>query len=280
MATTSDRSKERGQDRFFGKYRGLVKDNKDPDKLGRIQVTVPAVPGMDVTWAMPCAPYAGPDVGFYTIPPVGALVWVEFESGNLDFPIWSGCFWDKDEVPTEVGTNSDDPSQVKVLKTRVAKVWIDDTDKKGQMVIEFLDDSVDEPVTVKFTLDSTGLVILCKGSKGTATITMNPEDIISDSTTLQTKTSKDTTMKADANLKATATKDMTFEASQNATLKATSDTTIQGMNVTIKADQNVDATANMNITLKGTTAAKLQGASATVSGDATTTIQGGLVKIN
>ena len=76
--------------RLFGKYRGIVTDNKDPEKLGRIQASVPAVPGMQTNWANPCAPYAGLNVGFYAIPPVGAKVWIEFESGAPDYPIWSG----------------------------------------------------------------------------------------------------------------------------------------------------------------------------------------------
>jgi len=81
---------------FFGKYRGKVAANKDPLNLGRIQVSVPAIFGEGrQSWALPCTPYAGKDVGFFTIPPVDANVWVEFEGGDPDYPIWSGCFWGK-----------------------------------------------------------------------------------------------------------------------------------------------------------------------------------------
>ena len=41
-------------------------------------------------WATPCIPYAGPVSGFYSIPPIGAGVWIEFESGDISRPIWSG----------------------------------------------------------------------------------------------------------------------------------------------------------------------------------------------
>ena len=79
---------------YYGKYRGKVENNIDPQLMGRIQVSCPAVLGSGrMSWAMPCAPYAGPGIGFFAIPPKDAHVWVEFEGGNTDYPIWSGCFW-------------------------------------------------------------------------------------------------------------------------------------------------------------------------------------------
>src|ERR1700704_4306695 len=85
---------------FFGKYRGRVVGNRDPLNLGRIQVSVPAVLGdFRNNWALPCVPYAGKKVGLYLMPPVGANVWVEFEAGDPDYPIWAGCFWGVGEVP-------------------------------------------------------------------------------------------------------------------------------------------------------------------------------------
>jgi hypothetical protein len=93
-----DRVVEQLQQQYFGKYRGKVVDNQDPAKRGSIQVRVPAVLGEVSVWALPCVPYAGPKVGFYAIPPVDAAVWVEFEGGRLDYPIWSGCFWAEGEI--------------------------------------------------------------------------------------------------------------------------------------------------------------------------------------
>nr|HMP43165.1 phage baseplate assembly protein V [Roseiflexaceae bacterium] len=85
---------------FFGKYRGKVEQNVDPLQIGRVQVRVPAVLGEGrMSWAMPCVPYAGPGVGMFAIPPVGASVWVEFEGGDPDYPIWSGCFWERGDAP-------------------------------------------------------------------------------------------------------------------------------------------------------------------------------------
>jgi len=79
---------------FFGKYRGTVINNVDPMQMGRLMVQVPDVSNvLPSTWAMPCAPFAGAQSGSVAVPPIGASVWVEFEQGNSDYPIWSGCFW-------------------------------------------------------------------------------------------------------------------------------------------------------------------------------------------
>jgi hypothetical protein len=82
------------QARYFGKYRGTVVNPLDPERLARLQATVPDVLGTEpTTWAMPCVPFAGTRTGFLALPPVGAGVWIEFEQGDPDYPIWSGCWW-------------------------------------------------------------------------------------------------------------------------------------------------------------------------------------------
>lgn len=80
--------------RFYGKYRGSVLNNVDPEQRGRLLVTVPDVLGsMPSSWALPCVPVAGPQMGSWFVPPIGAGVWVEYEQGDPDHPIWVGCFW-------------------------------------------------------------------------------------------------------------------------------------------------------------------------------------------
>lgn len=80
--------------KFYGKYRGTVLDNIDPLQMGRLMVQVPDVSNIiPSTWAMPCVPFAGIQSGFFAVPAIGAGVWVEFEQGNSDYPIWTGCFW-------------------------------------------------------------------------------------------------------------------------------------------------------------------------------------------
>lgn len=78
----------------YGKYRGMVLNNVDPMQMGRLLVQVPDVSGIATSsWAMPCFPVTGKQMGFWAIPQVGTGVWVEFEQGNVDYPIWSGCWY-------------------------------------------------------------------------------------------------------------------------------------------------------------------------------------------
>lgn len=80
--------------KLYGKYRGVVINNIDPLQQARLMVTVPDVGGITPgTWAMPCFPIAGKQMGAYFIPQIGSGVWVEFEQGDADYPIWSGCFY-------------------------------------------------------------------------------------------------------------------------------------------------------------------------------------------
>lgn len=91
---------ERDRDRVYGKFRGTVLNNIDPQSLGRVQAMVPEVLGEVPTgWATPCAPYAGTTAGFFSVPPIGAGVWIEFEGGDVSRPIWSGCYWGVGEPP-------------------------------------------------------------------------------------------------------------------------------------------------------------------------------------
>ena len=102
---------------FFGKYRGLVKDNNDPTGCGRLKVIVPAVLGDVAVWALPCTPYAGNNIGWYAMPEPETGVWVEFEAGDTSYPIWVGCFWPDGQAPkNERGDDATPP--VKILRSQ------------------------------------------------------------------------------------------------------------------------------------------------------------------
>ncbi len=125
-----ERMAEMVNSRFFGKYRGVVTDNQDPETRGRVQVRVPTVLGDQTVWAMPCAPVANTDgSGFFAMPDVDACVWVEFEAGNLNYPIWSGGFW-----PAGAISSQDAAPGVKFWKTKSFLIRIDDD--AGEMTIE------------------------------------------------------------------------------------------------------------------------------------------------
>ena len=91
---------ERIRSRFYGKYRGVVTDVEQSGR-GRIKATVPAVLGDTPTgWCDPCVPYAGSSVGIAFLPEVGSGVWIEFEGGDVSYPIWTGCYWSTGDIPS------------------------------------------------------------------------------------------------------------------------------------------------------------------------------------
>jgi phage baseplate assembly protein gpV len=114
--------------RAFGKYRGFVTDNVDPQKLARVKLRVPSLLGeAETDWALPCLPCGGmTNRGLFSVPETGAQVWVEFEGGNLDFPIWTGTFWQQTEdIPEEV---QDQPTTWVLRTTRGHVLLLEDKD--------------------------------------------------------------------------------------------------------------------------------------------------------
>ena len=140
---------EKLERRFYGKYRGFVVDNQDPEQLGRLKLTVPSLLGNEVVtgWASPCIPYGGDaNQGFLFIPEVGAGVWVEFEEGDMQNPIWVGGFWSKPDGESELpkpndpdGTEQDsvqDPITRKIIKTRKGHtIQLEDADGEELVTI-------------------------------------------------------------------------------------------------------------------------------------------------
>lgn len=143
---------------FFGKYRGTVSDNADKTNRGRIKVKVPSVLGTVEVWAMPCVPYAGQGVGFYSLPASGAGVWVEFEAGDPSYPIWTGCFWGDNELPDPGG------AAVKIWKTDKVTVRMDDDadelkmETTSQSTITLATDIKSESGGATHTVGSIGVV--------------------------------------------------------------------------------------------------------------------------
>ncbi len=116
---------------YIGKYRGIISDVNDPLRLGRVRARVPDVlGGRESGWALPCLPFAGQGMGFVATPKVGANVWIEFEHGDPEYPIWSGCFY---TAQTEVPANALVPPAPKaLLRTATGNtVLLDDTPGVG-----------------------------------------------------------------------------------------------------------------------------------------------------
>jgi hypothetical protein len=149
---------------FFGKYRGKVENNIDPMGQARLQVSCPAVLGDGrLAWAMPSVPYAGPSVGFVAIPPMEANVWVEFEAGNSDQPIWSGCFWDLGGV-----TALSPLPATKIWKTDAITITVNDLPGAGGVTIEVNPPAVATPL--KMTFDSSGITLANGANKVALTL--------------------------------------------------------------------------------------------------------------
>jgi type VI secretion system (T6SS) baseplate-like injector VgrG len=86
--------------RFHGMYPGRVENNIDPLNMSRIFVSVSDVGGKQVlSWALPCLPVTGNNMGMFTVPPIGSAVWVQFARGDSDYPIWLGGYYANGQAP-------------------------------------------------------------------------------------------------------------------------------------------------------------------------------------
>jgi uncharacterized protein involved in type VI secretion and phage assembly len=166
MSDILNRLIEKVENRYYGKYRATVTDYQDPKNLGRIKLKVPELLGEDLEtgWALPCLPYGGSkESGFFFIPEVDSNVWVEFEAGNLSYPIWTGTWWGTSSETSKISEAKVEPdNNIKVLKTRSGhKIEFSDNDKDKQEKIsikssgehEFLLDDTDgkQKIQIKST---------------------------------------------------------------------------------------------------------------------------------
>jgi hypothetical protein len=112
--------------KFLGKYRAVVTNNVDPLFIGRIQVIVPDVASLvPSTWAMPCVPSAGINMGMFALPVIGSGVWVEFERGDPSKPIWVGCYW---------GMGAEVPVMSRLIPPAVPGITLQTTLKNGIII--------------------------------------------------------------------------------------------------------------------------------------------------
>lgn len=125
--------------KYYGKHKGMVKNNIDPYQTARLLVEVPDVFGPNVTvWAMPCVPMAGQQMGIYVVPANNSGVWIEFEAGNPDLPIWTGGFWGSvAEVPAlALLSRPDSPSIVLQTKGQNTIVMSDVAGPTGGIMLK------------------------------------------------------------------------------------------------------------------------------------------------
>jgi hypothetical protein len=161
---------EKVEHRYYGKYRAFVVDNADPEDRGRLRLKVPSVLNEEVIsgWALPCVPYGGAaNQGFFFIPEVDAGVWVEFEGGNLDYPVWVGTYWGKpggeseapkpnDGTGAEEGSVQNPPTRKIIKSLKGHTIQLEDADDEEMILITMI--VKDKPSNV-IVLDSQGIKI-------------------------------------------------------------------------------------------------------------------------
>ena len=207
--------------RFYGKHRAFVADNADPENRGRLRLQIPDVLGNNVIsgWALPCVPYGGSaGQGFFFIPENNAGVWVEFEQGLLDYPVWVGTFWAKPGGTTEVPPpgDSQSPPTSKIIKT--LKHTIELADEDGSEAITVTDTTNKN----KVTMDQNGITVEDQ----------NKNKIELSSSGVKIQADKDIELKAGGGVKVQASKDIE--------LKADGDLKITATNVKVQVSSAVD----------------------------------------
>jgi hypothetical protein len=144
---------------YFGKYRGTVTNNVDPNRMGRLQVSCPEVLELNaLAWAMPSVPFAGANEGFYMMPSVTSNVWVEFEAGDPERPIWSGCFWTTQTIPAHAMLPT-----VRTIATTSATITLDDTPGTGGVTLSL--GPAGSPPTCTISCGVTGIDISMGANK-------------------------------------------------------------------------------------------------------------------
>lgn len=221
------------QSTYYGKYRAFVVDNADPENLGRVTAQVPSVLGTEVTgWALPCAPYGGLDgQGLFLIPDVGAQLWVEFEEGNPNKPIWTGTFWRASDMPPE---NAQKPEPTtRMLQTAAGHR------------LQFDDESGDERITLAHTggselvMEPDGNLILTNEAGATLTLDNASSEVV-----LKDASGNSMTM--------SSTGTTVEDSNGNKIEMAASGLTVKGSTVTIEGSQVAVAGAGGEPLIKGT----------------------------
>jgi uncharacterized protein involved in type VI secretion and phage assembly len=195
---------------FFGVAIGIVTNNQDPDKRGRVKVKFPWLSDTEESfWARVATPMAGKDRGLYLLPEVDDEVLVAFEHGSVEYPYVLGALWNGKDAPPE--NNDDGKNNHRTLKSRSGHlIRLDDTD--GKEKIEVIDKSGKNSIVIST-------------SDNTITISAD-KDITIQSTNGKLKLSaKGIEISSQAEVK--------IEASQNMDVKASGQTNIKGATVNI-----------------------------------------------
>lgn len=216
---------QRTNTQISGVVLALVKSTKDPDGLGRVQITFPwrgKEEDEELHWARLATLMAGSERGTFFYPDVDDEVLVAFEHGDIDSPYIIGALWNSQDMPPEA--NSEGENNIKLIKTRSGHmIKLDDTD--GSEKIEIIDKTEGN----KISIDSANnkISIECAGN---IELLASDGKIIIDATEIEIKSS--TTIKTqDIEIKSSSS--AKIEASSGMDLKASGTMNIKGSTVNI-----------------------------------------------
>lgn len=158
--------------RISGVLVGIVTNNQDPDKQGRVKVRFPSISDKDEShWARIAAPMAGNERGMYFLPEVDDEVLVAFQHGDIQFPYIVGVLWNGKDAPP--ATNDDGKNNIRLIKSRSGHV-VKLNDEDGKETIEIIDKSEKNSIvidTAKNTITITSdKDITLKAANGTITL--------------------------------------------------------------------------------------------------------------
>lgn len=176
---------------IYGVVIGLVTNNKDPDKLGRVKVKFPWLSDQDESqWARVASPMAGKERGIYCLPEVDDEVLVVFEHGDPRFPYIIGALWNGKDKPPE--NNEDGKNNIRLIKSRSGHI-IRLNDEDGKEMIEIIDKSGNN----KLTFDTAKNTITLTSDKD-ITLSASKGTIKLDAQNIEIKSSSNTKIEANA----------------------------------------------------------------------------------
>jgi len=163
---------EHVRDKYYGKYRGFVASNEDPEHRGRLRLRVPSILGTEETsWALPCLPFGGlAGQGHFMIPEPEAQVWVEFEEGELSHPIWTGTFWQADgDAPVDL--DGDQPLKRTIKTPSGHTLEFDDTEGEEKLRLE-------HPQGASLSIDENGTIALTDANGATLVLDADASEAV------------------------------------------------------------------------------------------------------
>jgi uncharacterized protein involved in type VI secretion and phage assembly len=202
--------KEAHLQKIYGVVIGVVTNNQDPDKLGRVKVKFPWLSDEDESfWTRIASPMAGNNRGIYFLPEVDDEVLIVFEHGDMRFPYVIGALWNGKDAPP--ANNDDGKNNLRVIKSRSGHI-IRLNDEEGKEKIEIIDKNEKNSLVFDTSADTITITsnkdIFLKASQGTIKLEAQKIEI---------KSSADTKIEASAGMeiKASATMDIQTSATMN-----------------------------------------------------------------